>query len=122
MAHARRIEQELALGRQLQRSFVVLAGPEVPGYDVASDYEQAYEVGGDFFDVFRLVRRGRPLSIVVADVTGKGIASALLMAFARPLLHAAIDNTTGPADALERTNACSASGGPRSSSPRCAAR
>jgi hypothetical protein len=101
---SRRIERELALGRQLQRSFVGLVGPEIPGWDLACHYEQAYEVGGDFFDVFRLVRRGRPLSLVVADVTGKGIASALLMAFARPLIHAAIDNTTGPAEALERTN------------------
>jgi hypothetical protein len=103
-ADARRIEEELALGRRLQRSFVGLVGPDVPGYDLACHYEQAHEVGGDFFDVFRTLRRGRPLSLVVADVTGKGIAAALLMAFARPLIHAAIDNADGPADALERTN------------------
>ena len=103
-AEARRIEEELALGRRLQRSFVGLVGPEIPGYDLACHYEQAHEVGGDFFDVFRVMRRGRPLSIVVADVTGKGVAAALLMAFARPLIHAAIDNARGPADALERTN------------------
>jgi phosphoserine phosphatase RsbU/P len=100
----RRIDDELALGRRIQRSFVALVAPDVPGYDVASHYEQAYEVGGDFFDLFRLVKRGRPLSIVVADVTGKGVAAALLMAFARPLIHAAVDHATGPADALERTN------------------
>ena len=41
---------------------------------------------------------------MVADVTGKGVAAALLMAFARPLLHAAVDHATGPAEALERTN------------------
>lgn len=99
-----RIDDELALGRRLQRSFVSLVAPEVPGYDLASHYEPAYEVGGDFFDLFRLLRRGRPLSMVVADVTGKGVAAALLMAFARPLIHAAVDNSTGPADALERTN------------------
>lgn len=99
-----RIDDELALGRRLQRSFVSLVAPEVPGYDLASHYEPAHEVGGDFFDLFRLLRRGRPLSMVVADVTGKGVAAALLMAFARPLIHAAVDNSTGPADALERTN------------------
>ena len=104
LANARRIDDELALGRQLQRSFVGLVGPEVPGYDLACYYEQAHQVGGDFFDVFRRLRRGRPLSIVIADVTGKGVAAALLMAFARPLMHAAIDNSSGPADALERTN------------------
>ena len=104
VAAARLIDDELALGRQLQRSFVGLVGPEVPGYDLACYYEQAHQVGGDFFDVFRQIRRGRPLSVVVADVTGKGVAAALLMAFARPLIHAAIDNAKGPADALERTN------------------
>lgn len=100
----RRIDDELALGRRLQRSFLTLDAPEAPGYDLASHYEQAHEVGGDFFDLFRLPRRGRPLSVVVADVTGKGVAAALLMAFARPLIHAAIDHASGPADALERTN------------------
>ena len=104
VAAARQIDDELALGRQLQRSFVGLVGPEVPGYDLGCYYEQAHQVGGDFFDVFRQMRRGRPLSVVIADVTGKGVAAALLMAFARPLIHAAIDNATGPADALERTN------------------
>ena len=104
VAGARLIDDELALGRQLQRSFVGLVGPEVPGYDLACYYEQAHQVGGDFFDVFRRLRRGRPLSIVIADVTGKGVAAALMMAFARPLIHAAIDNSSGPADALERTN------------------
>jgi sigma-B regulation protein RsbU (phosphoserine phosphatase) len=103
-AGARRIDEELAHGRRLQRSFVSLVAPDVPGYEVASHYEAAREVGGDFFDLFRLRRRGRPLSVVIADVTGKGIAAALLMAFSRPLLHAAIDHTTGPAAALERTN------------------
>jgi phosphoserine phosphatase RsbU/P len=103
-ANARRIEEELAHGRRLQRSFVSLTPPEVPGYDIAAHYEAAREVGGDFFDLFRLRKRGRPLSVVIADVTGKGIAAALLMAFVRPLLHAAIDHTTGPAEALERTN------------------
>jgi serine phosphatase RsbU (regulator of sigma subunit) len=98
------LEAELAHGRRLQRSFVSLVPPSVPGYDIATHYEAAREVGGDFFDLFRLRRRGRPLSLVIADVTGKGIAAALLMAFSRPLLHAAIDHTNDPATALERTN------------------
>jgi len=103
-ANTRRLDEELAHGRRLQRSFVSLTPPDVPGYDIAAHYEAAREVGGDFFDLFRLRRRGRPLSVVIADVTGKGIAAALLMAFVRPLLHAAIDHTTGPSEALERTN------------------
>ena len=99
-----RIEAELALGRRLQRSFVPLVAPDVSGWALASHYEAAREVGGDFFDAFSPRDRRRELAIVMADVTGKGIAAALLMAFARPLIHAAIDHARRPAVALERTN------------------
>ena len=103
--HARSgIDAELAMSRLQQRSIVSLEPPEVPGYDLASYYEPAREVGGDFFELFRLRRRGRPLGLVIADVTGKGIAAALLMAFARPVIHSALQAASGPADALRRTN------------------
>ncbi len=95
---------ELALSRAQQRSIVTLLAPEIAGYDLASHYEPAREVGGDFFELFRLRKRGRPLAIVIADVTGKGIAAALLMAFSRPVIHAALDASPGPAEALQRTN------------------
>jgi hypothetical protein len=99
-----RLQAELALARRIQRSFVSLIPPEVRGYEVAGHYEAAREVGGDFFDVFPIRNRAGRVAICVADVTGKGIAAALLMAFARPLLHAAVDHAASPAEALERTN------------------
>jgi sigma-B regulation protein RsbU (phosphoserine phosphatase) len=98
------IAAELSLSRLQQRSIVSLVAPDVPGYDLASHYEPAREIGGDFFELFRLRRRGEPLGFVIADVAGKGIAAALLMAFARPIIHSALTAATGPADALERTN------------------
>jgi len=98
------LEAELALSRLQQRSIVSLRPPDVAGYDLAGYYEPAREVGGDFFELFRLRRRGRPLGMVIADVTGKGIAAALLMAFARPVIHSALQAAPGPADALRRTN------------------
>jgi sigma-B regulation protein RsbU (phosphoserine phosphatase) len=98
------IAAELAISRVQQRSLVSLKPPDVPGYDLASYYEPAREIGGDFFELFPLRRRGRPLGITIADVTGKGIAAALLMAFARPVIHTALQAASGPADALRRTN------------------
>jgi serine phosphatase RsbU (regulator of sigma subunit) len=103
-ADGHRLEAELALGRRIQRSFVPLIPPDIEGYEVASHYEAAREVGGDFFDVFRIRGRSGHLAICIADVTGKGIAAALLMAFARPLLHSAIEHVRTPGEALERTN------------------
>lgn len=99
------LDADLAQARVQQRRLVSLLAPDVPGYDLASHYEAAREIGGDFFELFRLPhRRGHPLGIVIADVTGKGIAAALLMAFARPVMHTALGAATGPADALVRTN------------------
>jgi phosphoserine phosphatase RsbU/P len=98
------LEAELALGRLQQRTIVSLLAPDVDGYDLASHYEPAREIGGDFFELFRLRRRGHPLGVVIADVAGKGIAAAMLMAFARPVIHTALTAASGPAEALERTN------------------
>ena len=42
--------------------------------------------------------------MVIADVSGKGIAAALLMAFARSLIRSALDRSGDPVTALERTN------------------
>jgi len=56
--------------------------------------------------VFPLLDSARPrhLGIVIADVSGKGIAAALLMAFVRPVIRAALDRSGDPVAALERTN------------------
>jgi len=98
------LARELSLSRHQQRTIVSLVAPDVAGYDLASHYEPAREIGGDFFELFRIRRRGHPLGIVIADVAGKGISAAMLMAFARPVIHTALTAATGPAEALERTN------------------
>jgi len=99
-----RVAQELAIGRRIQASLLPYRFPDVAGWDFAAAYEPALEVGGDLYDAFPV--RGQPgqLGLVVADVTGKGIPAALLMADVRALLHAAADSATGPADALARVN------------------
>ena len=95
---------DLAMSRLQQRTIVSLQAPHVEGYDLASHYEPAREIGGDFFELFRMRRRAHPLGVVIADVAGKGIAAALLMAFARPVIHTALTAASGPSEALERTN------------------
>jgi sigma-B regulation protein RsbU (phosphoserine phosphatase) len=87
---------------------VLLTQPEIPGWEIASDYRPAREIGGDFYDVFPIIEpdggESRRLGIVIADVSGKGISAAILMAFVRPVVRAALDRTGAPAIALERTN------------------
>jgi phosphoserine phosphatase RsbU/P len=101
---AHRLEAELALSRRIQRSLIPLTAPEFAGYEIASHYDAAREVGGDFFDIFPLRDSTTHMAVVIADVTGKGIAAALLMAFARPLMRSAVDHLGEAGLALERTN------------------
>ena len=99
-----RVTQELAIGRRIQQSLLPRRFPSIAGWDLASAYEPALEVGGDLYDAFPLRAQPGLLALLVADVTGKGIPAALLMADVRALLHAATDNASSPAEALTRVN------------------
>ncbi|MEZ5362523.1 MAG: GAF domain-containing SpoIIE family protein phosphatase [Bryobacterales bacterium] len=73
-----RIEQELDTARTIQERLLPKAPPAVPGYDLAGRSKPARQVGGDYFDYLSRVGRGTVLCL--ADVSGKGISAALLMA------------------------------------------
>jgi serine phosphatase RsbU (regulator of sigma subunit) len=73
-----RIKLDLEMAHGVQRSFLPLRLPEIPGYEFFADYEPAYEVGGDYYDFIPLP--GQRIAILVGDVAGKGVAAALLMA------------------------------------------
>jgi sigma-B regulation protein RsbU (phosphoserine phosphatase) len=100
----RALDEELSIGRRIQISLMPRRFPTIDGWEIASAYEPAREVGGDFYDVFRLRDRGDCIGLVVADVTGKGIPAAILMADTRGLIHAAADHGDDPADTLARVN------------------
>lgn len=81
-----RLERELSLARQIQESLLPPAPPSVPGYDIAVRYQSSYQVGGDYYDFIQI--DGNSLVFVVADVEGKGVASALVMSNLQATLHA----------------------------------
>lgn len=103
-ADRRALEHELEIGRRIQISLMPRRFPNVAGWEIASAYEPAREVGGDFYDAFTLRDDPDRVGLVVADVTGKGIPAAILMADARALIHAAADHGGGPSDTLGRVN------------------
>lgn len=100
----RRLDQELAIARRIQLGLMPRTLPQPDGWRIATAYRAAREVGGDFYDVYELPRRPGRIGFVVADVTGKGVTAALMMAFTRAVLRSAAYNADGPADALARTN------------------
>ncbi len=71
-----RVQQDLDAARGIQRSLLPKCMPVIPGYSIAGRSSTCYEVGGDYLDTFQLPD-GTQL-FVVADVAGKGLASAIL--------------------------------------------
>ncbi|NJL33992.1 MAG: response regulator [Chloroflexaceae bacterium] len=65
-------ERELQIGHQIQSGFLPRTLPELPGWDIATRFAPAYEVGGDFYDVFPMTQQRR-YGLVIADVCGKGL-------------------------------------------------
>jgi serine phosphatase RsbU (regulator of sigma subunit) len=74
----RRAAQELEIARQVQARLFPQGPPLIESLDYAGTCIQARQVGGDYHDVLDL-GRGR-FGLVIADISGKGIAAALLMA------------------------------------------
>jgi serine phosphatase RsbU (regulator of sigma subunit) len=73
-----RLKLDLELARGVQRGFLPLQLPKVPGYEFFAYYEAAAEVGGDYYDFIPLPRQR--VGVLLGDVAGKGVAAALLMA------------------------------------------
>lgn len=74
----RAINSELAVAHQVQQGLLPTTSPAVSGYEFYEYYEPANRLGGDYYDYIGLP--GGRWAIVVADVSGKGIAASLLMA------------------------------------------
>ncbi len=76
--HSHEMERDLEVATQIQLGFLPNKRPEFAGYEFFHYYRAAQQVGGDYFDYVKLPD-GR-LAIIVADVSGKGVPAALLMA------------------------------------------
>lgn len=99
-----RLEEELAIGRQIQLSLLPARFPEIPGWEFAAVYRAARQVGGDLYDFITSSDDPGRLSIVIADVTGKGIPAALFMAFSRTIIRAESKTDRSPAALLQQVN------------------
>lgn len=98
----KRLDYELGLARQIQKSFLPERVPDVPGYELAAAWRSAREVGGDFYDFIPLPE-GR-VGISLADVSDKGLPASLFMVLTRTLIRAMAIGKPTPREALERAN------------------
>nr|MBN2277496.1 GAF domain-containing protein [candidate division Zixibacteria bacterium] len=85
-----RLAEQLSIARNIQLSFLPKADPVIRGYDISGVNIPSGEVGGDYFDYIKIIDNQH--GIAIADVSGKGIPAALIMASFRASLIAEIRN------------------------------
>lgn len=83
----KRLEGQLEVARQVQLELLPANDPELSGYDISAYNFPTEEVSGDYYDWVAIYED--QIAIVIADVSGKGVPAALLMAFLRASLRAA---------------------------------
>ena len=97
-----RMNEEQDAARQAQQSLIPLIAPSIEGFHLEAKWVPAGAVGGDWYDYIPL-GDGR-MAIVLADVSGKGMAAALLMSAVRGVLRTLAPLASGPGDVLARVN------------------
>lgn len=97
-----KLERDLRVARQIQRSLLPASVPDVVGLDFAVHYEPAYQIGGDFYDF--IWHDPSHLGLAVGDVAGKAISAALYMARLTSELRSRAAIARTPARLLRRVN------------------
>jgi sigma-B regulation protein RsbU (phosphoserine phosphatase) len=97
-----RISHEFDVARQVQVRLLPAEAPRIPGLDVAGVCVPANEVGGDYFDYFRL-GEGR-LGVAVGDVSGKGVGAAIYMTLTKSYMVTQSTHDATTAHVLARVN------------------
>lgn len=95
-------EQDLERAREIQQALLPKEIPQVPAFEVVAAWEPARVVGGDYYDVIRL--SGTKLGICIADVVGKGVSAALLMANVQATVRAYASEQASPSCLCRRVN------------------
>jgi len=95
-------EREMQIAKNIQHSLLPTEIPEMEKVVVAGLCVPAHQIGGDYFDF--LPREDDRFDLIIADVSGHNIGSALIMAETRTFIHARADNLKQPAPMLHGLN------------------
>lgn len=97
-----RLERELKVAADIQLSILPDVLPTPPGFDFGARIDPARQVGGDFYDVFRIGENS--VAVIIGDVADKGVPSAIFMARAHALIASEAESSDDPGDVLRRVN------------------
>jgi sigma-B regulation protein RsbU (phosphoserine phosphatase) len=93
---------ELQQAHDMQVNLLPRETPQLPGFQIACAWQAAQSVSGDYFDVFAVAEDS--LGLIIADISGKGMAAALLMSSLQASVKAFTKDNPSPAELCARLN------------------
>lgn len=97
-----RYKEELKIAKMVQKSLLPTILEQDPDFDVAAFSESADEVGGDYYDTLRINKH--LISIIIADVSGKGTTAAFHMSQMKGIFHSLAQRDIEPKDFMIQAN------------------
>ena len=98
---AKRVRQELAIAAEIQQRLMTVTVPDVPYAKVNALSYACKDIGGDFFD---LVYTENGLSLIVADVSGKGVSAAVVASILQGMLYSQLARDSALSDMIAAVN------------------
>jgi hypothetical protein len=102
IAERERLSRELEIARSVQMRFLPRKIPECPSIEIASICQPAMEVGGDYYDFIQI--GDRYLSILIGDVSGKGVSAAFYMTMVKGIIKTLSKKIKQPSTLLAEAN------------------
>ena len=96
------IKQELENARKIQQAILPESAPEVDGLDIASYFQPAMEVGGDYYDY--VIMSPKQLGLAVGDVSGHGLDAGLMVSMAKSCLYTTTKTVSAVEDIMDMMN------------------
>lgn len=97
-----RMKRELDSARKIQLSMLPDREAKIGDVEICGVSIPASEVGGDYFDYFKISEN--KIGVFICDVSGHGVASALLLSGLRSCMHLILEETTDPQEVMEKLN------------------
>jgi phosphoserine phosphatase RsbU/P len=107
------LHREVEIGAEIQERLLPRQSPNIPGMAVATCYQNANRVSGDYYDFIpanydrvdsRTIDPSSKWGITIGDVMGKGVPAGLIMTMTRGMLRAEVLNGNSPAKILQNLN------------------
>jgi serine phosphatase RsbU (regulator of sigma subunit) len=97
-----RMKKELDYAREIQLSMLPAGKAKFGDLEISATSVPTYEVGGDYFDYFKISEN--LIGVFICDVSGHGVASALLLSGLRSCMHLILEDTTNPKEVFIKLN------------------